>query len=99
MEYRIKEEFNKFYPQVKIIKNRSFFTRTYLFLKNIGKRSLSTPKTKEWVHMNVSTNKRSLIRNRYVVFSTLRESKLYILSLDKGVVYHKWYEKKKIKKS
>ena len=46
--------------------------------------------------MNVSTNKRSLIRNRYVVFSTLRESKLYILSLDKGVVYHKWYEKKRL---
>ena len=33
---------------------------------------------------------------RNVVCVSLRDAKLYILSLSKGVVYHKWHERKKV---
>ena len=92
MEYRIKEEFNRFYPQAKITKKVS----TGIFG---GK----TEEVEEWVFMDTYTNKpiekytSSRAEGNHqkdVVCGTLREAKLYILSLSKGVVYHKWHERK-----
>jgi len=93
MEYRIKEEFNKFYPQAKmrITKTTNFW----------GKKE----SVEEWVYMDEYTNKpieeytNSRDRGnhqRNVVCVSLRDAKLYILSLSKGVVYHKWHERKKV---
>ena len=90
MKYRIKEHYNKFYPQAEISVQVS---------TNFWGTKHETQK--KWVNMDEYTHtpieeyiysRDRGCHQKDVVCKTLEEARLYIRSLDRGVIYHDVYD-------